>query len=188
MESLDHGCVSRRCVLGAATATGATALLSGCSALGIGGQANGGQMAGQNGAQPMQNGGQPMQNGGAVQPGTPPSRMGAPAPGQPNAPAPANAPAGTALASLADIPVGGGVVLARAKLVITQPAKGKVKAFTSTCPHAGCQVNEVADGTINCPCHGSKFAIADGTVTDGPAPRGLKPVKVAVRNGKVVRA
>ena len=52
---------------------------------------------------------------------------------------------------------------------MTQPVAGTFKAFSATCTHQGCTVNEVAGGTINCPCHGSKFAVADGAPTAGPA-------------------
>src|SRR5262245_35029682 len=81
----------------------------------------------------------------------------APAP-PPAAPAPApGAPAGS-LADTANIPVGGGVIVG--DMVITQPAAGEFKAFSSTCTHQGCTVNEIADGVISCPCHGSKFSAA----------------------------
>jgi len=53
--------------------------------------------------------------------------------------------------------------------VVTQPVSGTFKAFSATCTHQGCAVSEVANGTINCPCHGSRFAVADGSVTAGPA-------------------
>ncbi len=43
----------------------------------------------------------------------------------------------------------------------------------------------VADGTINCPCHGSRFRIADGSVADGPAPRGLTARRAVVSGGRV---
>jgi Rieske Fe-S protein len=98
------------------------------------------------------------------------------------------APAGGGLAALADIPVGGGKVLADAKIVITQPTAGTVKAFSAVCTHAGCTVSEVSGGTINCPCHGSRYAITDGSVKAGPAPRPLPPIAVKVAGGQVVRA
>ena len=91
-----------------------------------------------------------------------------------------------ALTSTSAIPVGGGKVFAAKKVVVTQPSAGTFKAFSSVCPHAGCDVNEVKGGTINCPCHGSKFAIADGSVTAGPSPRGLPSVRIAVTGDAVV--
>jgi len=82
------------------------------------------------------------------------------------------------LAKKADIPVGGGMVIESAKVVITQPTAGEYKAFSAVCPHQGCTVSGVEDGTINCACHGSKFDIATGEVKQGPATSGL-PTKSA---------
>ncbi|MFJ3727747.1 Rieske (2Fe-2S) protein [Streptomyces sp. NPDC090045] len=84
------------------------------------------------------------------------------------------------LAKTADVPKGGGTVLKKEKLVITQPTAGSFRCFTAVCPHQGCLVNKVADGTIDCPCHDSKFAIADGAVTKGPATKGLAEKKIKV--------
>jgi Rieske Fe-S protein len=85
-----------------------------------------------------------------------------------------------ALAKTTDIPVGGGVVLDQRNIVITQPQAGTFKAFTATCTHQGCQVVEVKNGTINCPCHGSRFKIADGSVANGPATRALREIGITV--------
>jgi Rieske Fe-S protein len=77
-----------------------------------------------------------------------------------------------------DIPVGGGKVFAGARVVVTQPSAGSFKAFTAVCTHAGCLVDSVSGGTINCPCHGSKYKIADGSVAQGPAPKALAPATI----------
>ncbi|WP_406265655.1 Rieske (2Fe-2S) protein [Streptomyces sp. NBC_00191] len=90
------------------------------------------------------------------------------------------APAGEELAKTSEIPVGGGKVFAGQKVVVTQPTAGDFKAFSAICTHAGCTVNKVADGTIDCPCHGSKYAIADAAVVGGPAPRPLPPKQITV--------
>ena len=74
------------------------------------------------------------------------------------------------------------------KVVITQPRKGEFKGFTAVCTHAGCIVSTVADGTINCPCHGSKYSIDDGSVVRGPAPKPLAEMPVAVDGGQIVSA
>jgi len=95
---------------------------------------------------------------------------------------------GTRLAAAADVPVGGGVVIKAAKIVVTQPAKGEFKGFSAVCTHAGCIVAKVADGTINCPCHGSKYSITDGSVVAGPAPAPLPAKAVAVDGGQIVSA
>jgi len=92
---------------------------------------------------------------------------------------------GTLLGSAADIPVGGGVVFTSAQVVVTQPAKGAFKAFSAVCTHVGCLCNQVADGTINCPCHGSKFKITNGAVVTGPASAPLPAKTIKVTGGKV---
>ncbi|MDT5029473.1 MAG: hypothetical protein QOE61_5899 [Micromonosporaceae bacterium] len=73
----------------------------------------------------------------------------------------------------ADIPVGGGKIFADQKIVVTQPTAGKFMAFSAVCSHAGCLVTSVENGTIVCPCHGSEFKIADGSVARGPATTAL---------------
>jgi Rieske Fe-S protein len=171
METLDQFCPARRCVL-AAAAVGASAALAGCSTYGgtSGGRYGGGQSA--TPAQP--------QAAGSSTPA---------AAGSPSAAAGAgNGAPADALAVLADIPVGGGVVLAAQKLVLTRPTAATLKGFSAVCTHAGCTVSDVTGGTINCPCHGSKYAIADGSVVGGPAPRSLPPITVRVQGGSVVRA
>ena len=92
------------------------------------------------------------------------------------------------LALVADVPVGGGLILKKQGVVLTQPTKGKIKAFSTTCTHAGCAVTKVKSGTIDCPCHGSKFAIEDGAPTHGPAKNPLESVKVKVKGKKVYMA
>ncbi|GAA3054195.1 hypothetical protein GCM10017562_18050 [Streptomyces roseofulvus] len=99
-----------------------------------------------------------------------------------------SAPAGTPLASTSEIPVGGGTVFADRKVVVTQPTEGEFRAFSAVCTHQGCLVNKVADGTIDCPCHGSKYAIADGAVTAGPAPRPLPAERITVSGETITLA
>jgi Rieske Fe-S protein len=98
----------------------------------------------------------------------------------PPPPAPPPAPAGTPLAKVADVPVGGGTVFPDRLVVVTQPEAGTFHAFSAVCTHQGCTVGDVSGGTINCPCHGSKFAIADGAPVAGPAKRPLDPRQVTV--------
>jgi Rieske Fe-S protein len=70
-------------------------------------------------------------------------------------------------------------------VVVTQPAAGDLRGFSAVCTHTGCIVNKVADGTIDCPCHGSRYGL-DGTVRSGPAPRALPSRPVRVVGGQIV--
>jgi Rieske Fe-S protein len=87
--------------------------------------------------------------------------------------------------SAADVPVGGGTVLAEQMVVVTQPAEGRFKAFDAVCTHQGCPVQTVTDGTIDCPCHGSRFSVEDGSVVQGPATHPLKSLDATVRGDQV---
>ena len=102
-----------------------------------------------------------------------------------SAPAPS---AGEKIGPTSDVPVGGGKIYADQKLVVTQPSGGDFKAFSAICTHQGCLVASVAGGTINCPCHGSKFSIEDGSVQGGPAPSALEAVTVTVKGGEITTA
>jgi Rieske Fe-S protein len=94
----------------------------------------------------------------------------------------------TELANVSAIPEGGGMVITSAKVVVTQPASGDYKAFTAICTHEQCLVDQVADGTINCPCHGSKFSVTDGAVVNGPATEPLAEKTIKVSSGKIYLA
>ena len=103
----------------------------------------------------------------------------------PNAYGPAAGGGSRMLVAVDRVPVGGGVVLGKDKVVVTRPTADDVRAFSAVCTHQGCTVNAVADGAIDCPCHGSSFDAATGAVRHGPAVRGLPEVAVTVRSGKV---
>jgi Rieske Fe-S protein len=92
---------------------------------------------------------------------------------------------GRRLVALADVPAGGGVVIGSARVVVTRDSGGTVHAFSSLCTHQGCTVTSVKDGTIRCPCHGSRFDAATGAVVAGPAPAPLPPIAVDVTGGVV---
>jgi len=96
-----------------------------------------------------------------------------------------SAPAATALATTSQVPDGGGKIIDAKRIVITQPQPGSFKAFSAICTHEGCFVNSVSNGTINCPCHGSKFSITDGSVVHGPATRPLPPMAISVEGTSI---
>lgn len=93
-----------------------------------------------------------------------------------------------ALASTVDVPVGSGEILKDVQIVLTQPTKGDFKAFTAVCTHQQCLVGTISKGIIHCPCHGSGYSIADGSVVEGPAPLPLAPITITVKDGKISRA
>ncbi len=96
--------------------------------------------------------------------------------------------AANVLAKTSDVPVGGGKILTGKKIVITQPKAGSFHAFTAVCTHAGCIVDTVGGGTIDCPCHGSKFSASNGSVVNGPASSPLAPVSIKVQGTSIVQA
>jgi len=93
---------------------------------------------------------------------------------------------GTLLGHASQVPVGGGTIFTAEKVVVTQPVKGQFKAFSAICTHVGCLCDAVAAGTINCPCHGSKFSVSTGAVVAGPATSPLPAATIAVTNGEIL--
>ncbi|WUJ70016.1 Rieske (2Fe-2S) protein [Kribbella soli] len=105
--------------------------------------------------------------------------------GEPSNPPPQTAPANAVLGTTEEIPVGEGKIFDENQVVVTQPVKGTFKAFSTTCTHQGCQVTTVANGTIDCPCHGSKYSVKDGSVVAGPAPKPLPPKQITVSGDSI---
>ena len=176
-ESQQDQCATRRCVLLGAGVLGAAGVLTACSTAAVPYDANdAGQAPSPSAAGSTASGMADSSTGAAASPA-------AKASGSSTA---SKAATGTVLGMAAEIPVGGGVAYTTAKVVVTQPTKGVYKGFSAVCTHVGCICNQVADGTINCPCHGAKFNITDGAVVAGPAPSPLAAVPVTVSDGKVL--
>lgn len=89
------------------------------------------------------------------------------------------------LATKSEIPVGGGKIFSDQKVVVTQPEAGTFKAFSAVCTHRGCTVDSVSGGTINCPCHGSKYKVGDASVAAGPAPAPLETKNITVEGDNI---
>jgi Rieske Fe-S protein len=93
--------------------------------------------------------------------------------------------AGPVVVPIAGIAVGGGVIPADSGVVVTQPTAGNYKAFTSTCTHAGCTVNQVQNNQIICPCHQSVYSAETGAVLDGPAPLPLTELTATISGANI---
>lgn len=89
------------------------------------------------------------------------------------------------LVGTAEIPEGGGRIIADAAVVITQPQPGEFKAFDLTCTHQRCPVSRIADGKILCTCHNSAFSISDGSPLSGPATRPLAAREIVVEGDRI---
>ncbi|MFJ9795185.1 Rieske (2Fe-2S) protein [Streptomyces sp. NPDC101145] len=157
------GAVARRTVVAAAGGAGLAAVLTACG--------------GPDGAAPPAAGGAGQGAGGGYGTGGANGTGGAAGSG--------GAAGGRVLARKSEIPEGGGKVFADQGVVVTQPAAGQFKAFSAMCTHQGCAVKDVADGVINCPCHGSTFDAADGSVKAGPATAPLAPASITVEGDAI---
>ncbi|MEU8529744.1 MULTISPECIES: Rieske (2Fe-2S) protein [Streptomyces] len=85
-----------------------------------------------------------------------------------------------------EVPVGGAKLYREQRLLVHCPAKGRYKAFSAQCTHAGCVLDKIEDNEGNCPCHGSRFDVTDGKALKGPATNPLPAVPVRVVGGKLV--
>ncbi|MFT4167305.1 MAG: Rieske (2Fe-2S) protein [Microlunatus sp.] len=96
-----------------------------------------------------------------------------------------SATAGPASVAIADVAVGGGVVVNQ-QYVVTQPTDGEFKAFSAICTHQGCVIGSVSDGVIICPCHNSHFDLTSGDPVAGPATEPLPAVSFTKSGSDIV--
>ncbi len=85
----------------------------------------------------------------------------------------------------AELPRGQGAIVRRGltKHALYRDERGTLHEMSALCPHLGCAVHwNATEKTWDCPCHGSRFACADGHVINGPANRGLAAVDVKLKN------
>jgi nitrite reductase/ring-hydroxylating ferredoxin subunit len=52
-------------------------------------------------------------------------------------------------------------------MALTRTSTGELHGFSAVWTHRGCTVDAVADGTIDCPWHGSRFDATTGAVRAG---------------------
>lgn len=87
------------------------------------------------------------------------------------------------------------VLVRLAQDVLTEQTRGRaadgIVAYSAVCTHTGCEVGSfLADEqALYCECHQSKFDARDAArVTDGPAPRNLPALPLAVAEGRLMVA
>ncbi|MFF7791816.1 Rieske 2Fe-2S domain-containing protein [Streptomyces sp. NPDC007991] len=95
---------------------------------------------------------------------------------------------GAALAKTSDIPEGSGKIFKDEKVVVSQPAAGDYKAFSTLCTHRNCPMVDLKDDVISCTCHGSQFSVLDGSVKKGPAVEPLEAKKISVNGDSITLA
>jgi cytochrome b6-f complex iron-sulfur subunit len=85
----------------------------------------------------------------------------------------------------ADIAPGTVLVLLEQKAYVVRTNDG-VFALSATCTHLGCLTQyEREQHRIFCPCHGSRYD-ANGRVTNGPAPKPLPRLALAIERGELI--
>jgi len=76
-------------------------------------------------------------------------------------------------------------VEAEGRQIMLYRHRGRLYAIDNICSHAGGLLSRgpVADLTVTCPLHGSRFALADGCVSRGPASQPQPVLPTRIRNG-----
>ena len=76
-------------------------------------------------------------------------------------------------------------VEAEGRQILLYRHRGRLYAIDNICSHAGGLLSRgtVADLTVTCPLHGSRFTLADGCVSRGPASQPQPVLPTRIRNG-----
>jgi nitrite reductase/ring-hydroxylating ferredoxin subunit/uncharacterized membrane protein len=79
------------------------------------------------------------------------------------------------------------VIVNGRRIVLARTADGYF-AFDDACSHRGASLADgvLICGTVQCPWHGSQFAVKDGEVKAGPAKKGIKTYSLEVKGGKIL--
>lgn len=94
----------------------------------------------------------------------------------------------TDAAAETDVPDGAGIgVTVDGVPVLLARHLGRMVALADRCTHRGGPLHdgEVADGCVTCPWHGSRFALADGSVRTGPASRPQPTLETRTVDGRI---
>jgi nitrite reductase/ring-hydroxylating ferredoxin subunit/uncharacterized membrane protein len=94
----------------------------------------------------------------------------------------------TDVAAESDVPGTGAIGVQAAGLpVLLARHRGAIVALADRCTHRGGPLHEgtVDDGCVQCPWHGSRFRLADGSVDAGPATRPQPVLRTRVVGGRV---
>ena len=86
----------------------------------------------------------------------------------------------------ADVPDDSPVAVeAEGRQVMLYRHRGNLYALDNICSHAGGLLSRgtVADLTVTCPLHGSRFTLSDGCVARGPASQPQPVLRTRIRNG-----
>ncbi|WP_277051401.1 ubiquinol-cytochrome c reductase iron-sulfur subunit [Ruania albidiflava] len=95
---------------------------------------------------------------------------------------------GVVLLSVNELEVGQAKVVTTSdgvEVAVVREGEQEVRAFSAICTHQGCTVR-AEEEDLHCPCHGSTFALTDGSVISGPAEEPLPEFPVEIQDGNVV--
>jgi len=97
---------------------------------------------------------------------------------------------GHLIGAVHSIPVGGAATFTIPSTgdpgIVFRTAASTFVAYDTVCPHAGCQVGWSTGASLMvCPCHGSTFEVANGSVVNGPASNGLTTLTVIEHAGNL---
>lgn len=72
-------------------------------------------------------------------------------------------------------------------VLLSRDARGEIHAIAATCTHRGAPLDEgeFSEGCVVCPWHGTRFALADGSVSEGPATFPLARFESRVAAGRI---
>ena len=76
-------------------------------------------------------------------------------------------------------------------LILLANVDGKIYAVSDVCTHEECTLSDggiLEGGEVECECHGARFDVTNGKVTQEPAEEPLKTYDVSVKGDDVIVA